>query len=123
MYSRKLSSLILGVLGSIVLVVALVSSRDQPRLNRQSGAASIGSQIADGSGPVPPLPPGPSAVLQTDGSGPVPPLPPLPPGVFAADGSCPVPPLPPYLMADGSGPVRPLPPPPPRSPSGIFFAV
>jgi hypothetical protein len=68
--------------------------------------------IADGSGPVPPLPNPPVTMLLADGSGPVPPLP-QPPLALLADGSGPVPPLPlpsqTVLFADGSGPVPPLP--------------
>jgi len=114
MNSRKNCSLILGV---FTLTVALPAHRTgQLASGQQLNAIPAQLRIADGSGPVPPLPP--NSMLTVDGSGPVPPLPPLessiPLNIPApiADGSGPVPPLPPnsMLIVDGSGPVPPLPP-------------
>jgi len=114
MNSRKNCSLILGV---FTLTVALPAHRTgQLASGQQLNAIPAQLRIADGSGPVPPLPP--NSMLIVDGSGPVPPLPPLESSipldrpVLIADGSGPVPPLPPnsMLIVDGSGPVPPLPP-------------
>jgi hypothetical protein len=71
MNSRKLLSLILGVFTATVALTLSVPSTNQ---YQQPNGASIQPQVADGSGPVPPLPP--QVVLLADGSGPVPPLPP-----------------------------------------------
>ena len=58
--------------------------------------------IANGTAPVPPLPP---AFLK-NGTAPVPPLPPM----MAKNGTAPVPPLPPTVAKNGTAPVPPLPP-------------
>lgn len=113
MNSRKLSRVLIGVSASIVLMVSAVFSTDQQRHLGRSVVVPSERQLADGSGPVPPLPPpNPipprASVFVGDGSGPVPPLPPPHPGLF---------------LADGSGPVPPLPPPPPNPSGGGFFAV
>jgi hypothetical protein len=123
MNSQKLSSLILGVFTTAVaLSLLLVSSKN----HQQTKGGSVRSEVADGSGPVPP-PVHPLNVLLADGSGPVPP-PVHSLNVLLADGSGPVPPpvhslnvlladgsghVPPpvhslnVLLADGSGPVPP----------------
>jgi hypothetical protein len=129
MNSRILFGLIVGVFAA-----ALAKPSPAPFTPLNTGL----TLVADGSGPVPPLPPA-FSVFVADGSGPVPPLPPQtafrsegsgpvarvpksPAGPLItnnkelpllADGSGPVPPLPPrpsMLFADGSGPVPPLPP-------------
>jgi hypothetical protein len=114
MNSRKNYRLILGV---FTLTVALSAYRTgQLASGQQLNAIPAQLRIADGSGPVPPLPP--DSMLIVDGSGPVPPIPPpeasipLNSPVLIADGSGPVPPLPPdsMLIVDGSGPVPPIPP-------------
>jgi hypothetical protein len=70
--------------------------------------------VADGTSPVPPLPPNQLVNLVADGTSPVPPLPPNQLVNLVADGTSPVPPLPPgqvlNLVADGTSPVPPLPP-------------
>ena len=115
MNSQKLSRFILGVFTTAVASSLLFAS---PTNHQQTNAACVQSQIADGSGPVPP-PVQLQNVLLADGSGPVPPPPPVQiKNVLLADGSGPVPPPPPVqiknvLLADGSGPV---PPPPPVQP-------
>jgi hypothetical protein len=58
--------------------------------------------MANGTAPVPPLPP----TLAKNGTAPVPPLPPT----LAKNGTAPVPPLPPTLAKNGTAPVPPLPP-------------
>src|SRR5258708_36518031 len=72
MNSRKNCSLILGV---FTLTVDLPAHRTgQLASGQQLNAIPAQLRIADGSGPVPPLPP--NSMLIVDGSGPVPPLPP-----------------------------------------------
>jgi hypothetical protein len=114
MNSRKNCSLILGV---FTLTVALSAQRTgQLTSGQELKAIPAQLRIADGSGPVPPLPP--DSMFIVDGSGPVPPIPPpessvpLSNPVLITDGSGPVPPLPPnsMLIVDGSGPVPPIPP-------------
>ena len=98
---RKICGLVMC--SFLVVVVSSTFLRVQP---------STGQQLilrADGTGPVPPLPPK-ELILVADGTGPVPPL---PKPTFVADGTGPVPPLPPTelnFVADGTGPVPPLPP-------------
>ena len=58
--------------------------------------------IANGTAPVPPLPP----AFSKNGTAPVPPLPPT----VAKNGTAPVPPLPPMIARNGTAPVPPLPP-------------
>ena len=58
--------------------------------------------IANGTAPVPPLPP----AFFKNGTAPVPPLPPM----MAKNGTAPVPPLPPMVAKNGTAPVPPLPP-------------
>ena len=58
--------------------------------------------IANGTAPVPPLPP----AFSKNGTAPVPPLPPT----VAKNGTAPVPPLPPMVAKNGTAPVPPLPP-------------
>lgn len=135
MYSRKLSSLVLAVFTSIVLVAPSVSSTDQPRQDRQSVAAPVRSQFADGGAPVPPYPPKSYfRPLTADGGAPVPPYPKPPVINLTADGGAPVPPYPQppirvpsvsanpqsTLLADGGAPVPPY---PPRPASANFLAV
>lgn len=90
MTSRKLFGLILGV-----FTVALWKPSALPFAPTEKASPVL----ADGSGPVPPLPPAaPSRLFVADGSGPVPPLPPR--AVLLADGSGPVPPLPPKQLLE-----------------------
>src|SRR5260221_4409891 len=97
MNSRKNCSLILGV---FTLTVALPAHRTgQLASGQQLNAIPAQLRIADGSGPVPPLPP--NSMLIVDGSGPVPPLPPL-----DSSNSLTIP----TLLANGTGPGAPLPP-------------
>src|SRR5258707_13962266 len=92
MNSRKNCSLILGV---FTLTVALPAHRTgQLASGQQLNAIPAQLRIADGSGPVPPLPP--NSMLIVDGSGPVPPLPPLKTSISLNI---------PTILADGSGPV------------------
>jgi hypothetical protein len=88
MNSQKLSSLILGVFTTAVALSLLSASSTK---HQQTNGPSVQPQVADGSGPVPPIPP--KTALLADGSGPVPPIPPR--TMLLADGSGPVPPIPP----------------------------
>src|SRR5882762_6392511 len=105
MNSKKVSSFILGVFPTAIEKTLLLASSAK---HHQTTATSVQSQIADGSGPVPP-PVQSENMLLADGSGPVPP-PVQSENVLLADGSGPVP-LPVesenVLLADGSGPVPP----------------
>src|SRR5437868_3867551 len=105
MNSKKAYSFILGVFTTAVASSLLFVSSAK---HHQTTATSVQSQIADGSGPVPP-PVQSENVLLVDGSGPVPP-PLQSENVLLVDGSGPVPPplqSENVLLADGSGPVPP----------------
>jgi hypothetical protein len=69
MNSKKVSSFILGVCTTAVASSLLLTSSAK---HHQTTATPIQSQIADGSGPVPP-PVQSENMLLADGSGPVPP--------------------------------------------------
>ena len=63
---RKMNRLF--VVAITLLALVLPASLEKPQ-----------SIVADGSGPIPPLPPQPPQSIVADGSGPIPPLPPQPP--------------------------------------------
>jgi hypothetical protein len=65
---------------------------DHARYDEQFVAPSL---LADGSGPMPPIPPQSALELIADGSGPMPPIPPQSALELIADGSGPMPPIPP----------------------------
>jgi hypothetical protein len=62
---------------------------DNARNDDPSGAAPF---LADGGGPIPPIPPRTGVTLLADGGGPIPPIPPRTGVTLLADGGGPIPP-------------------------------
>ena len=90
---------------SLVFVLLLsLSSSDRSQHGQRLLVNPAETQVADGGGPVPPLPPKSFLnTLSADGGGPVPPLPPVSfLKTLTADGGGPVPPRPPVFPSANS---------------------
>ena len=100
-YRMNLRRLCILIPSSLLFALLLsLSSSDRS----QHGQGFLQTQVADGGGPVPPLPPKSFLnTLSADGGGPVPPLPPVSfLKTLTADGGGPVPPRPPVFPSANS---------------------